>query len=335
MRRQQGTLLDALGFGPQPKPSRTVWTSRAARVLAYQAPNARQPAILMVPAPIKTSYIWDMASGASALERWLVAGMQAYLIAWQLPDDGDEWMGLDEYASRSILECLQAVAAETGHSKVFLAGHSLGGTLAAIFASLHPERVRALIELEGPMAFGTGQLEAALARAPPAGAITQALGNVPGTFLDWASAWADPLTFGVEPWIDWMASGRSAAAHRLHWQVRRWSLDESPIARKLFDEVADALYRENRFAERCLRIGGRLADPRAIEVPILAVLDPRSRIVPPASVEAYRTCTGSSDVEILEYRGDTGVLMQHVGVLIGENAHASLWPQILDWSRRH
>jgi polyhydroxyalkanoate synthase subunit PhaC len=254
-----------------------------------------------------------------------------YLIGWQAPAPDEEGLGLAEYADRAILECIEAIGAEVGRSKIFLAGHSLGGTLAAIFASLHPERVRGLITLEAPIAFGAGQLEKVLARLPPSATGAVATGNVPGTFLDLGSAYADPLTFNAEPLADWLAASLSPAARRLHWQVRRWSLDETPMARRLFEEVCEALYRENRFAEGRLSVGGRLADPRAIQAPVLAVSDPRSRVVPPASIEAYGTCTASSDVDILEYAGDVGVVLQHVGVLVGANAHRQLWPRILQW----
>jgi polyhydroxyalkanoate synthase len=118
-------------------------------------------------------------------------------------------------------------------------------------------------------------------------------------------------------------------------QVRRWSLDERPMARRLFEDVEEGLYRENRFAEGRLHVGNRLADPRAIDVPVLGVVEPGSRIVPPASIEAYRRDTSSKDTEVLNYPGDTGVMMQHVGVLVGMNSHTFLWPRIVSWIRRH
>jgi hypothetical protein len=53
--------------------------------------------------------------------------------------------------------------------------------------------------------------------------------------------------------------------------------------------------------------------PAILIVPApFAVCDPRSRVVPPPSIEAYRTQTGSNDAQILDYAGDTGVMMQHV-----------------------
>jgi polyhydroxyalkanoate synthase len=33
---------------------------------------------------------------------------------------------------------------------------------------------------------------------------------------------------------------------------------------------------------------------------------------------------------VLEYPGDVGVALQHVGVLVGATAHRELWPRILD-----
>lgn len=332
-RRQRGLMLERLGFSPRSTPSRTVGSGRAADLLAYQAAD-RRPALLIVPAPIKAAYIWDLAPDCSAVRRLMSAGLQVYMARWRHPRAGDEAWGLEDYADGMIDACLEAIRAETRHGSVFLAGHSLGGTLAAIFASLHAQRVRGLVALEAPIEFGSGRLEAVLALAPDAPVLAAAFGNLPGTLLDWASAHGDPMEFSVGPWLDWAKSMRTARLRRLHWQVRRWSLDEAPMARRLFEQVAELLYRRNSFTARRLRVGGRLADPQAIEAPILAVRDPRSRLVPPSSVEAYRSRTGSTDVQLVDYCGDTGVVLQHVGVLVGGRAHAEVWPRVAAWLNR-
>lgn len=328
-RRQQGQLLEALGYGPRTSRARVVASRTELELLAYQPPSAEGPAILLVPAPIKAAYIWDLAPEASAVRCCRAAGAQVYLVAWRRPLASDARLGLSAYAERALGACVQAIAEETGQRRIFLAGHSLGGTFAAIFASLEPDRVRGLIELEGPLAFGAGSIEAALARAPQL-VNAELAGNAPGTLLDLASVCADPTTFVTEPWLDWLCSSASPAARALHCRVRRWTLDESPMARRLFEDVVQ-LYRDNHFAEGRLHIGGRLASPRAIVSPVLAVLDPRSRLVPRAAVEAYRSHTSSRDVQLIEYGGDVGAALQHVGVLVGPNAHARVWPQIERW----
>jgi len=230
-------------------------------------------------------------------------------------------------------------AAAFGDADLAGTGLALRLTLQTALVSrrLHPELLHGLIELEGPMEFraGAGRLESAVTKAPNANAITDFLGNVPGSFLNVASLWADPFTFNNEPMLDWLESLASPKASRRYSRVRRWTLDEMPLPRRLFEEVVEQLYRDNRFAAGTLTIGQRKADPRALVAPVLAVCDPRSRIIPPLAMEAYRHRTGSTDVEILDYAGDVGVMLQHVGVLVGDNAHKSLWPRITEWMRRH
>lgn len=333
-RRQQGRFLDALGLGPQTTPSRRLRPGSGGSLHAYGAPRSDRPAVLAVPAPIKAAYIWDLEPDVSVVRRCLGAGLQVYLVDWEQPQTADACQGLAHYAA-FIEGCLRVVTGETGLARVFLAGHSLGGTLAAIAASLDPERILGLLELEGPMHFGAhGPLEAAAARAR-APADADDVGNlVPGTALDALSLLADPVSFGLEPWLDAWNSWLSPGRERLHWRVRRWTLDESPLPRRLFEEVLEELYRKDRFAERALVVGGQRADPQAITAPIAAVLDRRSRVIPPASVEAYRSRSASRDVELLEYGGDAGVVLQHLGVLVGENAHRALWPALLAWMER-
>jgi len=64
------------------------------------------------------------------------------LLEWSDPGPREGGFGLADYADRFLLAALDVIAAETGCPVALLAGHSLGGTLAAIFASLRPERVR-------------------------------------------------------------------------------------------------------------------------------------------------------------------------------------------------
>jgi polyhydroxyalkanoate synthase len=333
LRRRQGELLDQLGWGPQTAPARLVRRLRTVELLAFHDARATGPTLLIVPAPIKTWYIWDLAEDISVVRRCLRQGLRVYLTAWCRPEPDDEEMGLSQYADELLFDCLNTIGAETGQARAFLAGHSLGGTLAAIFTSLHAEQVEGLVEIEGPIEFDpeAGRLEAAVLESPAASFISEMVGNIPGSFLDLASCWADPLTFAQEPLTDWFESLPFPRRRRIYQQVRRWTLDETPMPRRLFEDVVEQLYRRDRFARGTLDLASRRADPLAIVAPIAAVVDPRSHIVPPASVAAYRKCTGSPDVRLFEYDGDVGVMLQHVGVLVGDNAHAALWPRIVDW----
>jgi polyhydroxyalkanoate synthase len=53
----------------------------------------------------------------------------------------------DASGGQYLPTAVDAIAGDGGGERVLLAGHSLGGTLAAIFATLNPDRVRGLVLL--------------------------------------------------------------------------------------------------------------------------------------------------------------------------------------------
>jgi polyhydroxyalkanoate synthase len=100
----------------------------------------------------------------------------------------------------------------------------------------------------------------------------------------------------------------------------------------LFADVVD-LYREDRFLRGTLRVEGQTAAPRNLTMPVLAVVDPESDVIPPSSVMPFLDALPHRNWTLLHYEPDTGVALRHVGVLAGRNAHSILWPEILAWIR--
>lgn len=320
MRRAQGAALDALGLGPIETPYETLMSEPGVRLRRYG--SERGPAVLLVPAPIKRPYIWDLAPEVSVVRRCLAAGLRPFLVEWQ-PTDRD--FGLADYAGRLIHDCIDA----TGSRDVMLVAHSLGGLFASIFAALHPERVRGLVLLAAPLHFAPGvgilgaMVDEVRADALPA--------SIPGSFLSAASARASPATFGWDRWADFLSSLTEPVALGTHLRVERWTLDEFPLPRRLFAELAQRIAREDAFVRGTLEIDGRPARPAQVTAPLACVLDARCRVVPPEAVLPFYDAAGSADKLLLRYDGDVGVSLQHVGVLVGRNAHARLWPELLQW----
>jgi polyhydroxyalkanoate synthase len=335
VRRLTGAWLDAAGLGPRETPSRRVHAQRGFELLGYGGPADQGPVLLLLPAPIKRAYIWDLAPGVSVVRRCLERRLRVYLLRWtEAAGEADADLGLADYADRLVADALRAVEAETGERRPVLAGHSLGGTLAALFAAARPERVRGLVLLEAPLRFGpagAGAFAPMVAAAPPARSITRASGPVPGTWLDLAAALAAPDVFLWDRWADRVASTWDPERLLLHYRVERWMLDELALPGRLFEDVVELLYRDDRFMRGTLTLDGREVRPGRVTASILAVVNPRSRVVPGASVRPFLDAAGTRDTTLLEYGGDTGVSLQHVGVLVGRTAHRRLWPRILDW----
>ncbi len=333
MRRWQGRVLDALGLGPIETPFRVVRCQPGVTLKAYGTDGDAGPAVLLVPAPIKRASIWDLVPWASVVRQCLRGGARVYLTQWERPGAAEQGFGLAEYADRLLLDCLDAIAVETGRPAAVLAGHSLGGTLTAIFSALHPERVRGLVLLGAPLHFGpdVGILDRLAAAVPPG--LLAVPGNVPGSFLDLVSVLAFPIAFEAARWADWVRSLPDPRALETHLRVERWTLDEMPLAARLFREVVGAVYREDRFLRGTWVVRGRRAAPEAITAPLLSVVDQHCPIAPPQSVLPFHRAVGSAERRLLWYEGDTGVALRHLGMLVGRSAHRRLWPEIVRWIR--
>ncbi|HYG87216.1 MAG TPA: alpha/beta fold hydrolase [Azospirillum sp.] len=334
VRRTQGRLLEAIGFGPNETPFRIILNRASFRLRAYGAARG-QPTVVIVPAPIKRAYIWDLDSQASAVRHLLDSGITVYLVEWMSADEGAPDTGLSGYADRYLGEALEAVARDSGGAPPVLAGHSLGGTLAAIFSALHPERLQGLVLLESPLRFGphAGAFAPWLTMAPHASGMRTAFSSAPGSFLTVISMAMAPDSFVWSVWADRAASLHDPVARRLHGRVLRWALDELAMPGRLFEDVVEQLYRRDQFWAGTLRVGARAAAAADMAVPILAVADPLNRVTPLASVLPDLDVFRRPECLTLSYEGDRGVAIRHVGVLVGANAHRSLWPRIVRWIR--
>jgi polyhydroxyalkanoate synthase len=145
------------------------------------------------------------------------------------------------------------------------------------------------------------------------------------------SALAEPQAFRWERWADrWLSLGDPKAL-ATHMQVERWTHDEFALPGRLFADIVESLYRRDEFTQGELDIGGRRIGPRQLRTPLLCVIDPRSKLIPPAAVLPFHDAAASRSKRVLHYEGDIGVNLQHVGVLVGRNAHAVVWPAIFDW----
>jgi polyhydroxyalkanoate synthase len=214
-------------------------------------------------------------------------------------------------------------------------GHSLGGTLAAIFAALHLEHLSGLVLLSTPLCLypGASSFRDALAMMDPSW--LSGTDIVPGSFLSQLSATASPTTFVWSRLLDAAASAADPRASDLRPRIERWALDEVPLSGKLVREIFLWLYQENRLCNGTLAIRGRRIQPSCVQLPTLAVANTIDEIAPPASVVSFLKAMSGPDTRLIEYPGEVGVVLQHLGILIGHDAFARVWPEVISWIRGH
>lgn len=335
LRRAQGDALGTFGLGPKECPYRIIAFGAHWRLRDYANHDASS-SLLIVAAPIKRPYIWDLVPSVSAVRYCLRRGFHVYLLEWAPASRGNRNNGLDEYAE-AVFECVAKVSGEAPgtNTKPFLMGHSLGGTLAAIFSALAPESVQGLILLGAPLCFepATSQFRDALVSLVPP-ALSEA-DPFPGSLVSYFTTLASPGTFIWSRLMDVVFSVTDRQALDIHARVERWALDEVPLPGKLVHQIIQWLYRENRFCRGALKVGETLVGPFRLSVPTLAVVNMADEVAPLASVKPCIDAMPATEGRIIEYPGEVGVGLQHLGILVGRQAYAQVWPEIISWLNAH
>jgi poly[(R)-3-hydroxyalkanoate] polymerase subunit PhaC len=326
----QGDVLASFGFGPIESSYRVIASGPYWRLRDYDTVH-RPRAVLIVAAPIKRPYIWDLTPSVSAIRCCLEAGLHVYLLEW-LPAS-------EKTCNVGIAECVQAISAaleetigsQAENRKSILMGHSLGGTLAAIYAAAAPKTIGGLVLLGAPLCFRAGESPfrdalVSLVRDPVSDSKPY-----PGSMLSQASAAASPETFIWSRFMDAVLSATDRAAMDIYARVERWALDEVALPGKLVSEIVELLYRENRFCRGILNVEGRTIGPENLSAPTLAIVNMADSVAPLHSVSPIGEALGPEKFHIIEYPGERGVGLQHLGILVGRQAHAQVWPQIIHW----
>lgn len=333
IRRAQGRALGAFGFDPAELTHRRLASGGYWQLRDYGDPGS-ETSLLIVAAPIKRPYIWDLGPNVSAIRYCLRRGVRVYLLEWIAPTPSGARVGLDECV-RAISSCVARITTEPKATKPFLIGHSLGGTLAAVFSACEPQAVRGLLLLGAPLCFqaGTNRFRDALvSMIPPDLSET---GIIPGSLLSHASAFAAPHAFVWSRLMDAVMSIGDLQALDVHARIERWALDEAPLPGRLVHQIAEWLYRENRFCRGTLTVLGRTIGPSCLDVPVFAVVNTADEVAPLASVEPLLDALPTKDVTLIKYPGEIGVALQHLGILVGREAYARIWPNIIAWLAAH
>jgi poly[(R)-3-hydroxyalkanoate] polymerase subunit PhaC len=325
LRRSHGDLLGNLGINPKEQPYRVVDSGMFWSLRHYSSGTGIP--LMIVPAPIKRPYIWDIIPSVSIVLLLLSEGYDVYLIEWRSATPQTSSFGLEEYAG-AIRECVDFVS--SGGVSPLLIGHSLGGTIAAIYAACASASISRLVLLGSPLSFSPGcsAFRDALVRLAPPELADEA--PVPGSLLSSASAAASPESF---VWSRLMHAALSRDPHALylHAFVERWALDEVALSGRLTHQIVEGLYHNNRFQEGTLRLGREAVGPSQINIPVLAVVNSLDEVAPPSTVIPFLSAMRDRGQQMISFSGEPAIGLQHLAILVGERTRLEVWPGILAW----
>lgn len=289
--------------------------------------TAKTP-ILVVYALMNKSYILDLQPDKSWLRSLLSQGFNVYLIDWKTPTSIDKYVSFDDYVNYYIDDCVDLVAKENSVERLTLHGYCLGSTMAAMYTSLHQEKVRNLVTIAPIIDTGNDKTVLAnFARYLDVKTITDILGNFPREYLYGCFSMLKPFKQGANKYLNLVENIDNAKFVQNFLRMEKWLYDTPSIAGETFRQWIEDIYQKNLLVKNEMWIGENLVDLSKINVPLLNIVAEEDHLVSPQCSVALNDSVSSMDKRLMHFH--TG----HVGLIASSYSQNNVLPKVGQWLR--
>ena len=289
--------------------------------------TAKTP-ILVVYALMNKSYILDLQPDKSWLRSLLSQGFNVYLIDWKTPTSIDKYVSFDDYVNYYIDDCIDLVAKENSVERLTLHGYCLGSTMAAMYTSLHQEKVRNLVTIAPIIDTENDKTVLAnFARYLDVKTITDILGNFPREYLYGCFSMLKPFKQGANKYLNLVENIDNAKFVQNFLRMEKWLYDTPSIAGETFRQWIEDIYQKNLLVKNEMWIGENLVDLSKINVPLLNIVAEEDHLVSPQCSVALNDSVSSMDKRLMHFH--TG----HVGLIASSYSQNNVLPKVGQWLR--
>lgn len=300
------------------------------------AKKRKDPPVLMVYAVINKPYVLDLHPDRSVIKTFLREGFDVYLIDWGIPHRFDKFISTEDYIERYIDCAVDWIAENCDCSEVSLFGYCLGGTLAAIYAAVYPEKVRNLMIMAAPIDFDNRDelLHWWTNRKHfDAEKLTRAYGNIPDYLFMSTFKYLDPAQNLYLKYLSLFENVQNEKFVDMFFRMEQWIHDGIPVTGAFYRDLIEKWYQKNQIVKNELRVNGHKVNLKNINMPVVTITGEHDHIAPTPSTTSMLDFVSSKDKRSI--RCDCG----HIGLSVGGRAHREVWPEVTSWlaerSNRH
>ena len=311
-------------------PSEVVYTENKLELLHYESQTDEQHEvpIVIVYALINKPFILDLQPDRSVIRRLLEAGHDVYMIDWNEPSRLDQYLTIDDYVNRYIDNCVDVVRERSDQDAINVLGYCMGGALTAMYAALHPEKVRNLGLMAAGLCFEDtggvlerwGDEEYYSPRD-----VTETFGNAPAEMLDVGFALMDPVANFVTKYVRLYDNIEDDDFIENFGRMERWLSEGIDVAGAAYVQFLEDLYQDNKLYRNELHLDGKHVNLENIDMPVLQITGEYDHLIPPESSTPFNEVIGSDDVTT--FQQPTG----HIGLSVSGSSHKELWPKVCEW----
>jgi polyhydroxyalkanoate synthase len=314
-----------------PSSKEEVW--RDGNVTLYRfTPLVERPhptPVLIAYALVNRPYMVDLQEDRSLVRNLLSLGLDVYLIDWGYPGPADRWLTLEDYIDGYIDDCVDVLRDRHGVDKINLLGICQGGTFSLCYSSLHRDKVKNLITMVTPVDFHRKEgLLNVWAQYADVDLMVDALGNIPGEFMNFGFLMLRPWALNMRKYIDLLDILDDEKELMNFLRMEKWIFDSPDQAGEAYRQFMKDFYMGNKLIKDEVRIGGRDVSLRNVTMPVLNLYGTQDHLVPPASSMALEKHVGTTDYTVRSFP------VGHIGMYVSGKVQRDLPPLIAGWLKQ-
>jgi len=309
-------------------PHDVVYTEDKVRLLHYKPLTQKQKKIplLISYAIINRYHIFDIQQQKSWVRNLLEQGFNVYMIDWGTPTNIDKYLDFNDYVNVYLDNLVNFVRDEAHVENVSLQGYCTGGTLAVIYSSLHPKKVKNLV-VTAPVIDGWRDTTVVsnLGKHIDVDKMVETIGNMPPEFMYYCFSILKPFEQGVEKYIKFFKNIENKKFVDSFLRVEKWVNDTPPIPGELFRQLIKDIYQDNLLIQDKMYVGGKKVSLKNITMPLFTQIAVGDHLVSPECSMPLHYAVGSSDKTLRVY--PTG----HVGMIASSFSQKKILPELGQW----
>lgn len=307
-------------------------TEDKVRLLHYKPRTSTQikTPLVIAYALINRYHILDIHPQKSWVRNLLDQGIDVYMVDWGTPTNMDKYLDLDDYVNGYLDNCVDFVRDESEVDNVSLQGYCTGGTIATVYTSLHPEKVKNFVAT-APVIDGWRDTTVVsnLAKHIDVDKMVDSIGNMPPEFMYYCFSILKPFEQGIEKYTNFFRNIENESYVDNFLRVEKWLGDTPPIPGELFKQWIRDIYQDNLLIQDKMYVGGKHISLKNITMPIFTQVAIGDHLVSPECSMPLHYAVGSEDKTLRVY--PTG----HVGMIASSLSQKKVLPELGQWLKEH
>lgn len=256
-------------------PRNLVWKKNKSQLFYYPAPEKKYDIpVFLVYSLLNKPYVLDLSEEESVVGKLTKLGYDVYMLDWGSPGLEDKDMILDNFILDYLEVALRRALRHSGAEEITLIGYCLGGTLAAILASITDLPIKNLVLAQVPIDHSDFILPKKWVKAIQDGTISvdhfaDAYGHIPQEYL--LAMFLVLQGFNLGPKISLLTHAHDKNYVEKWRRMDKWMNDPVAFSGAAFKQLINELYKENKLVKGELMIGGRRVDLRNIHCSLLVM----------------------------------------------------------------